>query len=375
MSAFRIEARGRRKLLYLMHVDWRWIKQRPQFLAESLAAEYDIRVFHRIFSVSGSQLTDVPSAVSPFPLLPIPWSWRLCRFITKPLQRRWISWLIRDFTPEVIWITHPALIEMIPSGLMGVPIVYDCMDDTLGFGGSRSRLALLAHLERQAVARAARIFGSSNYLCEVLKSRYGASLAPKIELVRNGISEALLQAQPARSQSARVGTAKPCKVAYFGTIAEWFDFDALMKVLRGTSHVEFHLVGPVSVRFLPQHERLKIHRPVRHDQLAGLAEGMDAFVMPFRRSPVVEAVDPVKLYEYLAFGKEVICVRYKEIQRFAEFVHLYDNADDLLELLNALAAGRLPSRNEAYRRDVFLTSNTWRSRYSQIHSLIQSLPA
>jgi len=33
------------KILYLMHVDWEWIKQRPQFIAEGLSKFYDVHVF------------------------------------------------------------------------------------------------------------------------------------------------------------------------------------------------------------------------------------------------------------------------------------------------------------------------------------------
>ena len=33
-------------LLYLMHVDWRWIKQRPHFLAEILSEDLDLAVVH-----------------------------------------------------------------------------------------------------------------------------------------------------------------------------------------------------------------------------------------------------------------------------------------------------------------------------------------
>lgn len=36
-----------KKVLYLMHIDWNWIKQRPHFIAEKLKDKgYDIRVLY-----------------------------------------------------------------------------------------------------------------------------------------------------------------------------------------------------------------------------------------------------------------------------------------------------------------------------------------
>ena len=36
----------RKKILYIMHVDWNWIKQRPHFIAEELTTWYDIKVVY-----------------------------------------------------------------------------------------------------------------------------------------------------------------------------------------------------------------------------------------------------------------------------------------------------------------------------------------
>ena len=33
-----------KKMLYCMHIGWNWIKQRPHFIAEELANEYDLTV-------------------------------------------------------------------------------------------------------------------------------------------------------------------------------------------------------------------------------------------------------------------------------------------------------------------------------------------
>lgn len=34
-------------IIYIMHIDWNWIKQRPQFIAEGLSNKYKIEVFYK----------------------------------------------------------------------------------------------------------------------------------------------------------------------------------------------------------------------------------------------------------------------------------------------------------------------------------------
>jgi len=298
------------------------------------------------------------------------------RWGTTPIQRNWVALKTRIFEPDTIWLTHPGLVEAIPRSLNHLPIVYDCMDDALGFLTSENRLALLTRLEHELVARAAMILCSSVRLCERLISRYGPSIESKLTLVRNGISQTMLrETAAAASMATDIARGNSAKIAYFGTIAEWFDFEVLLAALNRNTTIEFHLAGPISVRTVPQHERLKFHKPVRHEGLAAFAADFDGFVMPFRKCPLTEAVDPVKLYEYLAFGKEVLTVGYEEIERFSQFVHFYRTLPEFLELIDQLAAKTLKRKNVASDRSAFLAQNTWHARCNNICELLAGLDA
>src|SRR5215472_5155251 len=113
----------RRRILYLMHVDWRWIKQRPQFLAEGLAEDHDVLVLHRFCSTGRRLLVGEESRLPVRPLLPVPTGRKGLRWLTTPLQRTWVRFVAQDFSPDTIWITHPTLIEALSSRFMTLPIV------------------------------------------------------------------------------------------------------------------------------------------------------------------------------------------------------------------------------------------------------------
>jgi len=357
-----------------MHVDWNWIKQRPHFVAEGLSREHDVLVLYRLGATSPSQATYFETQLALSPLLPVPWSRKSLRWATQPLQRGWISHAARHFNPDLIWLTYPSLVDFLPRELLSLPIVYDCMDDALAFKGGNSRTELLAQFEAQLVNTSAEILCSSAHLGEVLVGRYG-DIRQKLHLVRNGISSRLLGncvSNAEREKSPRANGR--FKIAYIGTIAEWFDFDTLLECLGERPEIEFHLVGPVAVARLPRHDRLHYHPPVSHDGLREYAGQFDAYVMPFQICPLIEAVDPVKLYEYLAFGKEVISVRYREIERFGEFVHFYSTKAEFSRLIDDLIKGTLRRKNTPGCR-AFLEQNTWRVRLDDIGELLGKLHA
>jgi O-antigen/teichoic acid export membrane protein/glycosyltransferase involved in cell wall biosynthesis len=367
-------ASTRRRLLYLMHVDWRWIKQRPQFIAEHLVSVCDVHVVHRL--TPGRRHYGQPSAPEPprLPLLPIPWSWRGIRWATIPLHRMWLDIISLFVMPDIVWITHPALFEALPARLNSRPVVYDCMDDALAFKASDSRINLLKKLERELVTRASAILVSSSRLAEVIVERYGLEFRGKITIVRNAICPSMLE----RLATLEVQLPHPrdgrcLKVAYIGTIADWFDFDLLIRALDECEELEFHLIGPVSIRNRPRHDRLKYHGPVSHWKLPEFCAHFDAFIMPFRLNALTGAVDPVKVYEYLAFGKEVLLPRYPEIARFADYIHFYETPEDFSGLLTCLMERRIQLKNTIARSHTFLAGNTWQNRLDQIAPLLASL--
>src|SRR5690242_14990871 len=95
------------RILYLMHVDWRWIKQRPHFLAEALMTHYELLVMDRKCIVPGIQLTANRTRLRRRSLLPIPWKWRATRWCSVRAQRAWVRCVAGRFKPTAIWVTHP----------------------------------------------------------------------------------------------------------------------------------------------------------------------------------------------------------------------------------------------------------------------------
>ena len=165
------------------------------------------------------------------------------------------------------------------------------------------------------------------------------------------------------------GIKKTYTIGYFGTIAEWFDFNLLENSLNIFDNVEYRLVGPNAANYIGK-KRLLLEGVVQHSELGAKIKDYDALIMPFVVNDIILAVDPVKLYEYISFGKCVISVWYPEIDRFSPYVYFYRTQEEYMNLLTELIrTGFRPKYNEKQQIE-FLKDNSWDARYKTIKNVL-----
>lgn len=366
------------KIAYLMHVDWNWIKQRPHFLYEELTLYYNVDLYYiqKIYNRTSNKVNnsrDVYSSSKINTLKKFPFSGRFrnIRFVEKLINRKSILSL-KSY--DYIWITSPIILDFVsPDNFQGKIVIYDCMDDFLGFYSGMNGIDRLKQLEIDLVKRSDVIFTSSSYLKGKMKSIYRDELKGTPLLVNNGISSTLLK-KGDMNDSAIINMSKSVKLLnlmYIGTIGDWIDFDTIISMLQQNPGVKFTMIGPVDTN-VPRHSRIDYVGALKHDQLATYANLADAFIMPFKLNELVRSVDPVKIYEYIFFNKPVLAIDYGEMHKFLPFVNLYTNEEGLLKLVRDL----LNNKIETYSREValsFLDHHTWSARAKQIVSLLEGV--
>lgn len=351
--------------LFVLHVDWRWIKQRPHWLAEEASRTGDVLVAYRPHPGRAGLPTN-SSDVRRFPLLPLPLGrWmrhrRLMRLVAM-LNRAWVRTRVRSLRPTHVYISHPKLYAMIPRSIArNAKLFYDCMDDAVAMGSPEAK-ATLRDEEGQLVDAAQCVVVSSRSLALRLSERWGRAAKEKLVVVENGLPGASLR----RPIHRLPGTSAHVTVGYAGTVARWFDFENVTAALNACPDVYLRIVGPRSGNE-PRHAQIEYLAPVDHDRLPAILGCCDALIMPFRVDEIVTAVNPVKLYEYLTYGVPVISCRYQEVDaHFGRFVDAYVTADDLARLFGDLARGNLRPKAEWSDLQKFLTDARWDRRWAQI---------
>lgn len=360
-----------KKLLYFLQVPWDWVKQRPHFIAEALAERYDVTVVHnkpytrfklvrnpRPYNLALKELY-----VLPFAYLSRPNSFLISRQLRKMIGES-----------EVVWITHPFQYHQVKDCLSSEnKVVYDCMDNFLEFDHVKRDPALrkqVAAVEQQLVERSDIIITSSQYIKDMLATRYRAVAEPHVVNNAIAIDEAWTVPASAVEHGERVKR-DGAKITYIGTIAPWFDFELVLESLEHNDSISYHLYGPRELS-IPKHERLIHHGPVPHEQLLEIMSDSDALVMPFKMNDLVLAVNPVKLYEYAFSHRPAIAVHYPETEQFNEFVHLYRTKEEYFDLLAKVSRGELKPKRSQMESLAFARNNTWHARANAILEILNA---
>ncbi len=247
----------------------------------------------------------------------------------------------------------------------GVRLVYDCMDDAPSLEGRAGGRDGLLAAEAALVRRADLVLASGDDLARKLVAR--GCPAERLVVVRNAFGGRILDPPPPRPRRAE----DPFRVGYVGTISGRIDFEALARCAEALPGVEFHFLGPADVP-LPEAPGLFFHGPVDHERLAEAVRDFDCFIVPFRRTPLVESVDPVKIYDYVNFGRNVVCLAYGEVMRYQPFVHFYRDAAGLVDVVGRLRSANVLKYSSADRL-AFLRESGWASRVERVEGALARL--
>ena len=295
------------------------------------------------------------------------------------MQRHWLSLLSAGFRPDVLWVGHPLLWPLLPASLSArIPVVYDCMDDVVALTPPGVSGDTVQQHEAALVAAAQVILCSSECLRGRLAERYGAEVYARTVLLRNG-GQGGPDRTGTRPASDTVESHPPAQgslqVGYIGTVGHWFDWASVEASLQALPGLQVHIIGPVEAAHPAlDHPRVVAHGPVEHSRLPALVAPLHALLMPFQVNRIVEAVDPVKLYEYLSWGRPVFTSHYAEIDRFAPYVHFYGRGDKLCDGLRALSQGTLSPRASDAQVARFLADNSWDHRGDELEAILATLP-
>ncbi|NVH48267.1 hypothetical protein [Photobacterium damselae] len=352
------------KILYLSHIDWLWIKQRPQFLAEELSKYHDVDVYYQP-SFRKSNLQSKSSLLDTYKLfkLPLKNKFSILFFINNLIQKTYIQYILDNNDYDLIYITHPEFYPIIKE--CNYDIVYDCMDDHENFFSKSDvrHIRYSSYEKKICNLDRVRILTSSNSL----KDKISKFTNKEIKVVRNGLKDSfVLNIKTVPKNEVNISKEKKI-ITYIGTIAEWFDFDLLNNT--NNNEVEYHLYGPKEVDDSKFNNNIIYKGVLEHDELADIAGNSDALIMPFIVNDLIKSVDPVKLYEYISFNKPIICCFYDEISRFDNFVNFYHDSNSFSKIINDLASCKL----KLYKNEdalLFLSNSTWSSRGKSLNDII-----
>lgn len=162
------------------------------------------------------------------------------------------------------------------------------------------------------------------------------------------------------------------RAVYVGTLDSRLDVPGIADLARRRPDLQVVLLGPLPapayVAELASIANVYVHPSVGRAELVATLRNADLCLLAHRRTPLTEAMSPLKVYEYLAAGAPVIATDLPPVRGIDERVLLVQTVGDFADVVSsALAMG---SAGEP-ERTAFIADNSWAARHERVLALVR----
>ena len=163
------------------------------------------------------------------------------------------------------------------------------------------------------------------------------------------------------------------RAVYVGTLDSRLDVPGIVDLATRCPELQVVLLGPLPdpayVADLRPIRNVHLHPSVARAELVATLRNADLCLLAHRRTPLTEAMSPLKIYEYLAAGMPVIATDLPPVRGIDERVLLADTVGEFADVVPmALALDRADERH----RTAFIEANSWAARHEQVFALARS---
>ena len=165
-------------------------------------------------------------------------------------------------------------------------------------------------------------------------------------------------------------------IGYFGAIAPWIWFEMLEELSASRTDLGFVFIGPDYLGVLsklPQRDNVLHLGPVAYQNLPDYARLFDAAIIPFEPGEIARTTSPLKLFEYFALEKPVVCT--SEMRECIQYPEVFsgDSAESFSEGIDR-ALARAGDADFSAQLARLADQNDWRVRVEPLAAVFASSP-
>lgn len=161
-------------------------------------------------------------------------------------------------------------------------------------------------------------------------------------------------------------------LGFFGLLAEWVDADLVLDCANAMPDVRFEFLGPI--RHLDPRwaevPNIVLRAPVPFADLPRAIEAWHGAWIPFEVSELTEAVNPLKLREYLAAGLPTASTPMPEVVAAGQGVRIVRTAEDVCQWVAEDVCTDTPLARVSRKRA--MAEESWAARVAQLREALLS---
>ncbi len=278
--------------------------------------------------------------------------------VTKQFMSRLAS--IKSRKKKIFIVSYPHTI--IPKILNRFKVngwvnIYDARDDWEEFEKVGQAKWYKSSNEKYIVRNCDHVTAVSKPLAEKL-NQYEPH--KNVKVVPNALSPNFL------SQNYRwKGSAKNNKVGYFGHLtSSWFDWDSLIQIANARPEYSFEIIGHSAPDDLELPSNINLMGPKTHPEINEIAAEWNVAIIPFKTGPLADAVDPIKIYEYMALDLPTVSFTMPQIDDYPSTLTV-ESVDEFCFALDEYIRYR-PKKGSLNK---WLETNQWSNRVDDFINL------
>jgi hypothetical protein len=267
---------------------------------------------------------------------------------------------------ELVWINNPKYYGLTEK-IKYKKLVYSVEDDLFEF--SRIPKSLKYNHEK-LIQKADIVTVTSEPLLKQIKSSLLSK--NKLILLRNGVSFQQFNQikDPNVSLTPEFQFIPEPRITYIGVISDWFDLDLLYQAANSLPNCSFVIIGPVDILIDKVKGVSNIYflgaKP--HSIIQMYLQNSQVGIIPFLRTKLIESVNPIKLYEYMAAGLPVVSTTWNELENLGSPAFLAKDNHEFIEYIN-----KIVTKQGFIDRELlinFAKSNTWEIRFTELMKVL-----
>ncbi|RLD63673.1 MAG: hypothetical protein DRI95_11425 [Bacteroidetes bacterium] len=153
------------------------------------------------------------------------------------------------------------------------------------------------------------------------------------------------------------------------------DLDLLYYIIQNKPEWNWCFIGPgygMEQSKIFQMKNTRFLGFIPYEDLPGLYQGIDIWMLPYNINTLTDNMSPLKLYDYLATGKPIVSTKVKQAILFREVIYIAKDSHEFLSGIE-LALQEKSSKQKSKERISLAMENSWHNRYDEIKNLINHL--